>query len=100
MVPKIDVFRCDGCGICVKRCPPQVMGLVRDKAVILVDLCEECGICHEVCPVGAVHFRLPNLGVQGADESYSSPRDVAPTPGRWTVGVPRGYDGQGHYRED
>ena len=45
MVPVVDVFKCNGCGICVKRCPPQVMGLVKDKAAILVQLCEECGIC-------------------------------------------------------
>jgi MinD superfamily P-loop ATPase len=58
MVPTIDAFRCDGCGICVQRCPPQIMGLVKNKAAILTDLCEECGICAEVCPIAAVRFKL------------------------------------------
>jgi len=58
MVPTIDAFRCDGCGVCVKRCPPQIMGLVKNKAAILSDLCEECGICAEVCPIAAVRFKL------------------------------------------
>jgi MinD superfamily P-loop ATPase len=98
MIPKIDVFRCDGCGICLKRCPPKVMGLVQEKAVILTDLCEECGICHEVCPIHAIHFRLPNLGVQEAHEVYTVPREATPNPGNWKVGVPLGRDGEGHYK--
>ncbi len=100
MIPVVDVFRCDGCGVCVKRCPAHVMGLIREKAAILVDLCEECGICAEVCPIDAVHFRLPNRGVQAAHECYHSPRDVRPNPGNWRVGVIRGYNGEGHYTEE
>ena len=60
MVPTIDAFRCDGCGVCVLRCPPKVMGMVKDIAVIITDLCEECGICAEVCPIDAVNFKLPH----------------------------------------
>ncbi|OGL42465.1 MAG: hypothetical protein A2161_06895 [Candidatus Schekmanbacteria bacterium RBG_13_48_7] len=96
MVPKIDVFKCDGCGICVKRCPPQIMGLINNKAAILIDLCEECGICHEVCPIHAIHFRLPNYAVQEIHNAYCVPREFTPNPGNWTVGVPRGHDGEGH----
>lgn len=99
MVPRIDVFRCDGCGVCVKFCPPQVIGLVSDKAAILIDLCEECGICAEVCPIEAVHFRLPNKGVEKVHESYKTPREDRPNPGNWSVGVPRGYDGEGNYQK-
>ena len=63
MIPRIDVFKCDGCGACVKRCPVQIMGLIRGKAALLQDLCEECGICAEACPIEAIRFRLPNYGV-------------------------------------
>jgi ferredoxin len=59
-------------------------------------LCEECGICAEVCPLHAIHFRLPNRAVEDIHESYISPRVDRPTPGNWTVGVSRGYDGEGH----
>jgi len=100
MIPKIDVFRCDGCGICVKRCPPQVMGLINGKAAILTDLCEECGICHEMCPIGAVHFRLPNHGVEKVSDGYTVPRAATPTMGNWRTGVPRGHDGEGHYTKE
>ena len=98
MIPKVDVFKCDGCGVCVKRCPPQIMGLVKERAVILTDLCEECGICHEVCPIHAIHFRLPNHGVQETDAGYQVPREAVPTMGNWKVGVPQGRDGKGHYK--
>ena len=38
MIPKVDVFKCNGCGVCVKRCPAHIMGLIKNKAAILVDL--------------------------------------------------------------
>ncbi|MCK4763835.1 MAG: 4Fe-4S binding protein [Candidatus Aminicenantes bacterium] len=97
MIPKVDVFKCDGCGVCVKRCPAHIMGLIKNKAALLVDLCEECGICAEVCPIEAIHFRLPTKAIEEMDECYESPRLDRPTPGNWSVGVPRGYDGEGHY---
>lgn len=101
MIPRIDVFKCNGCGVCVKRCPPQIMGLIKNKAAILVDLCEECGICAEFCPIDAIHFRLPNKGVEASHECYESPRIDRPNPGNWGVGVVRGYDGEGHHiKED
>ena len=74
MVPVIDVFKCNGCGVCVKRCPPQVMGLIKGKAAILVQLCEECGICADVCPIGAVHFEVPLYETVSVAESYAKKR--------------------------
>lgn len=74
MVPVIDVFKCDGCGVCVKLCPPQVIGLIKEKAAILVDLCEECGICNDVCPIDAIRFELPRHEPVAVHESYSNPR--------------------------
>ncbi|MBI5488156.1 MAG: 4Fe-4S binding protein [Deltaproteobacteria bacterium] len=70
MVPTIDAFRCDGCGICVQRCPPQIMGLVKGRAAILTDLCEECGICAEVCPIAAVRFRLIHHDYTATHDGY------------------------------
>jgi hydrogenase-4 component H len=74
MVPTIDGFKCDGCGICVKMCPPQIMGLVKNIATIVTDLCEECGICNDVCPIGAVRFSLPHKAIDDVHESYITPR--------------------------
>lgn len=70
MIPTIDAFRCDGCGVCIQRCPPQIMGLVRGKAALLTDLCEECGTCNEVCPNGAVRFRLPHRTFAPQHDGY------------------------------
>ncbi len=70
MVPTIDAFKCDGCGICVQRCPPQIMGLITDVAVIVTDLCEECGICNDVCPIDAVRFELPHREYASDHDGY------------------------------
>jgi ferredoxin len=61
MFPVINVFRCNGCGICVQRCPAQIMGLINGKAAYLQMLCEECGICAEVCPTDGILFELPEF---------------------------------------
>jgi ferredoxin len=75
MFPVIDVFKCDGCGVCVKRCPPQIMGLIHNRASYLKMLCEECGICAEVCPRDAVFFELPRYyGKSEVHEAYKFSR--------------------------
>lgn len=74
MVPVIDVQKCNGCGVCVKRCPPKIMGLIKNKAAILVQLCEECGICSEVCPTNAVFFSVPYAGIVEKHEAYAVKR--------------------------
>ena len=74
MVPTINAYRCDGCNICVLRCPPQIMGLVKGVATLVTDLCEECGICNDVCPIDAVRFTLPPKHIDDVFESYITPR--------------------------
>ena len=74
MIPVVDVFKCNGCGICVKRCPPKIMGIIKFKAAILVQLCEECGICAEMCPIDAIHFKIPHGGIVDTNEAYAVKR--------------------------
>ena len=75
MFPVINAFRCDGCGVCVARCPAQIMGLVNGRAAYLQMLCEECGICAEVCPKESIHFELPNFhGASEVHEAYAFKR--------------------------
>ena len=59
MVPHVVVSKCTGCGICVRDCPDQIIGLVKNKAAILTDLCVECGICAFVCPSVAMVNEVP-----------------------------------------
>ena len=59
MVSHVVVSKCTGCGICVRECPEQIIGLVKNKAAILTDLCVECGICAFVCPEVAMVMRSP-----------------------------------------
>ncbi len=71
MFPIVNAFKCDGCGVCVIRCPSQIMGLINGKAAYLQVLCEECGICAEVCPKNAIMFELPNRhGTAEVHEAY------------------------------
>jgi|UniRef100_A0A7V3RI80 ferredoxin len=71
-LPVIDPNLCDGCGICVKECPRNVLELIsRSQLVYLacksLDIeqevkgycrsgCTGCGICRDVCPYGAIRI--------------------------------------------
>ena len=50
---KIDLERCNGCGLCVRDCPVAALSLADKKAVINSD-CVECRTCLKVCPRNAV----------------------------------------------
>ena len=75
MFPIIDAFKCNGCTVCIQRCPPQILGLIHEKAAYLQMLCEECGICADVCPEDAVHFEVPRFyGASAVHDAYQSTR--------------------------
>jgi ferredoxin len=74
MIPVVDVFKCHGCGTCVKRCPEQIMGLIGGKSALHARLCVECGVCAEVCPYGAILFELPGFAGYSRHEGYRPTR--------------------------
>jgi MinD superfamily P-loop ATPase len=74
MVPEVNVFKCNGCGVCVKGCPVGIIGLVNGRAAILRTLCEECGICAFVCPQVAIANELPDGGIGTGQTTYVSRR--------------------------
>ena len=56
-VPKINLKKCTGCGLCVESCPVFVLELRDRKAAVgeeVRELCNNCGHCGAVCPVGAI----------------------------------------------
>ncbi len=56
-VPKINLKKCTGCGLCVEACPVFVLELQGGKARVLEpqqELCNNCGHCGAVCPAGAI----------------------------------------------
>jgi NAD-dependent dihydropyrimidine dehydrogenase PreA subunit len=54
----LDQEKCNGCGMCIKVCPHEVLGLKGGKAFILNrDFCMECGACSLNCSVHAIFVK-------------------------------------------
>jgi formate hydrogenlyase subunit 6/NADH:ubiquinone oxidoreductase subunit I len=53
-LPRIDKKKCIGCGICVRECPAETIGVIEKKADINYLNCITCGVCVRVCPVNAI----------------------------------------------
>jgi MinD superfamily P-loop ATPase len=54
-MPKVDLERCTGCGLCVSVCVCKALILVNN--IVMVVETEKCGWCTEceaVCPVKAI----------------------------------------------
>jgi len=58
----VDVEACDGCQICIERCPFDDIDLVKVpsskkmKATVDPEKCWGCGICVVGCPPSAILF--------------------------------------------
>ena len=60
-IRKIDVRLCNGCGICVRCCPMDVLSMddTTKKAYIkYIGDCQSCFLCEKECPEGAI-FCMP-----------------------------------------
>ena len=56
--PEIDYEKCDGCGICVKKCRFEALRLtLQGKPLLNPFLCEGCGVCEVICPLGAIRLK-------------------------------------------
>ncbi len=53
--PVIEADECIGCGICVDKCPQEVLEVVNGVVeAVNEDACIACGDCVEECPMGAI----------------------------------------------
>lgn len=52
-IPKFDLDKCVGCGLCVKACRQKALQVVDGKVVHNKDLCVNCGGCVRSCRLGA-----------------------------------------------
>ena len=60
MPPVINMEKCNGCGICDKHCPLDVIYMVKKVPdVRYPDECWHCGNCRISCPDGAVSYEFP-----------------------------------------
>ena len=55
IMPKIDLAKCNGCGVCVERCPTGALAM-QDGRVSMArpDVCSYCATCEDVCPTEAI----------------------------------------------
>lgn len=49
----LDVSRCTGCTMCLKRCPTEAIRIKDGHAIINPDRCIDCGVCIRYCPNNA-----------------------------------------------
>lgn len=52
---KIDEEKCNGCGLCIPKCPEGAIQIIDKKARLISDLfCDGLGACIGYCPEGAI----------------------------------------------
>lgn len=62
LIPEINDYLCNGCGLCQKNCEYNAMIILNRKAQVVPDLCHACGACSYVCPAGAIHETKHPIG--------------------------------------
>ena len=62
-LPKVDLERCDGCGVCSDACTFNAISVLGEKVLVFPELCHSCGVCAYVCPRDAVSEEPRTIGV-------------------------------------
>ncbi len=74
-IARLETDKCTGCGVCVKRCQMEALGMEGEKAVLAAHRCIGCGLCVGTCPGKALALarkpperqpRVPKNVVEGA----------------------------------
>lgn len=54
----INVDNCNGCNVCLKKCPEKaIIGVIKNPHFIVEEKCNGCGICYESCKFNAIILR-------------------------------------------
>lgn len=62
MPPKIELDQCNGCGICDRHCPLDILRVDKSNGKAFVhypDECWHCGACRIDCPTKAITIEFP-----------------------------------------
>ena len=60
---KIDLEKCNGCGLCIPNCPEGALQIIDGKARLVSDLfCDGLGACIGHCPEGAISVEEREAG--------------------------------------
>jgi electron transfer flavoprotein alpha subunit/NAD-dependent dihydropyrimidine dehydrogenase PreA subunit len=59
MAIRIDLDKCNACGMCARSCPYQAIEIVGKKARWIEDRCTLCGACLESCKAEALEGEAP-----------------------------------------
>lgn len=60
--PEIDYKKCDGCGLCAKKCQFGAIKMINGKPKLNPFLCEGCGACEVICPQKAIKLKAVQNG--------------------------------------
>jgi len=53
LAAKVNLEKCNGCGICIERCIFNARKLINGKSFVVKENCYGCGLCTTTCPTGA-----------------------------------------------
>jgi uncharacterized Fe-S center protein len=57
VLPAVLKNKCEGCGTCLRWCPPKAIIIEGGKAAIMQNKCIGCGECTVVCKNGAIEIK-------------------------------------------
>lgn len=76
VLPRVIDAKCTGCGLCLKWCPEDAIGVINKKASILKGKCVGCGECTVSCRAGAIEIEwnesARNLQEKMAEYAYAA----------------------------